>query len=187
MTIKKLSFRQLHTLLRNQYLRDFPSCERKPYTTILGLYLRRCYFGYGIYSGGQMTAYALMMTGGDDALLDYFAVEPHLRGQGNGTAALGALCDHFQSRGCTVLAEIEIEEPDDAPGVALEKTKRRHFYQNCGWQISDAVVRLFDVNYQIIAKGSTPFSDTELRERVDAFYRAGIIGPVYRQKVFWRD
>ena len=187
MTVKRLKFLQLHRLLNNEYLRHFPKEERKPYTTIMQLVLRRCYEGYGLFEGEQMQAYALVMKNKEDMLLDYFAVQEQLRGQGIGTEFLNRVCDLFLKRGQTVFAEIEMESADDTADRAAEKAARCKFYTDNGWQVTKASLTLFEVDYKIIVRDSVPCSDQNAKERVDAFYRSSIIAPVYKKKVFWRQ
>ena len=186
-TVKHLKFWQLHRLLKNEYLRHFPREERKPYTTIMQLVLRRCYDGYGLYQGNKLCAYALVMKNRGDVLLDYFAVQEDLRGQGVGTKFLNMLCHMFLQRGHTVFAEIEMEDESDPKERAAEKAARQKFYTDNGWQVTRASLTLFDVDYKIIVNGGSACSDREAKERVDSFYRTSIIAPVYKRKVFWHD
>ena len=187
MTVKHLSFLQLHALLNNEYRRHFPKQERKPYTTIMQLVLRRCYEGYGLFDGDRLCAYALVMKNKGDVLLDYFAVQEDLRGQGIGTEFLNRLCNTFLQRGQVVFAEIEMEEPGDTADRAAEKKARQKFYTDNGWQVTRASLTLFDVDYVIIAKSNCPCGDAQAKERVDDFYRTSIVPPVYKKKVFWHQ
>ncbi len=113
----------------------FPVSERKPFDYMLTSPTKDRYELLTVstpsaeVAGIVILAYATI-DGNDFALLDYIAVSPALRGAGIGHAILPLVRDHCHKRGAQLF--LEIEAPDDLAVNALQRVRRKAFYQSCG-------------------------------------------------------
>ncbi len=126
-------------------MHDFPDNERKPFHVIEKRYRKQqnlclcysednCIKGYSILEFSRENKCLLM---------DYFAVISEYRNQGTGTRFMNELKVYF--KGWNVIL-IESE-------CAFDETskKRLDFYQRCGAVISNIKVKLYFVDYEILA------------------------------------
>ena len=149
MQLRVLDEAQIRKLHAEQMHRDFPPSELKGVASILALRERDEYDVLAAELNGKMVAYALIFRPkeGRALLLDYLAVEPHLRGRGLGTQLLGILCAYYSDMADALM--IECERPKTAPDI--EKARRRiRFYQRGGAMLTDVRIWLFDVEYSIL-------------------------------------
>lgn len=103
------------------YRTAFPASERKPFSMIVKMYRRGKTDLWCISRDGVFVGLAATINGEDLILLDYFAVEQNIRGQGVGSEALRALQKIYSGKGLFV----EIESPyDDSPNRA-ERQRRQ--------------------------------------------------------------
>lgn len=130
---------------------DFPPAELKPLETLLKLSREGSYLCYGAYDESKCLAYAYFMKHPKEnvILLDYFAVEKAVRGQGYGSCALERFLKQMEP-GITVL--IEAEQPDTAEDAQQLKIRRRRiaFYEKNHMLLSEIVTEAFGVEYVIL-------------------------------------
>lgn len=128
------------------YLRAFPASERKPFSIILSMAKEGRTDLWVICRHGRFAGLAATVNSPELVLLDYFAVCRKLRGQGVGTAAMGAILAQYAPRG--VLVEIESTRiPSDN---AAERQKRKKFYVNCGMSPMGTEADLFGVRMELL-------------------------------------
>ena len=82
------------------YQRAFPAGERKPFSIILSMAKEGRTDLWIIRKNGRFAGLATTVNSPELVLLDYFAVCKSLRGQGVGSAAMGAILDCYAPRGC---------------------------------------------------------------------------------------
>lgn len=125
------------------YRRAFPPAERKPFGRIVDMYRRGKADVWCVEWQGRFAGFATTVNGGELVLLDYFAMEPGLRGRGIGSAAMAAMQRLYADRG--FFAEIESTlEPDPA------REKRKRFYLAAGMEPLGVYARIFGVRMELL-------------------------------------
>lgn len=149
LTLRDLGDAQTRLLYEHQMRRDFPPSELKPLSSIFAMRARGEYDVLGAFEDGVLAAYALVYRPiqGRIHLLDYFAVEPALRGRGKGTALLQLLRRHYRQSADALM--IECERPKAAPDEAGAR-KRIRFYTQADAQLTPVRIWLFEVEYSIL-------------------------------------
>ncbi len=136
------------TAIRALYEEAFPECERKPFDLMvaaIGRGLDMC----AIEDGGDFVGLAIVLTHGDVALLDYFAIVPHRRGCGIGETALDLLREKYSGRALL----IEIEDPDDECDNPEIRCRRLAFYRRCGMHIMPYKVNFYGTRMLVLTCG----------------------------------
>ncbi len=175
MKIETICENELKDLYHTRLQEDFPPDELRPYSSmeyLLGLGMYRC---FAFREQGKTAAYALLIHAEGAALLDYFAVDPSLRGQGVGTRFLSELKSVSVEFGVPyVLIEAESPESAQTPEQFLERQRRLRFYQSCGCLLTDVYSFLFGVEYQILLlplrNASVPSAE-EVKTSLEKLYR----------------
>lgn len=167
--------------------RDFPPEELKPYGSMAQMMAKGWYEPSALMEEetGGMAAYAFqtVMPGCRCALLDYFAVLPDLRGQGAGTAALGALAAHYAGRMDALI--IECEHPAEAPDQEVAR-RRIGFYLRAGAHTTAIESRLFGVRYLVLALPcGGGADDAAVNADLRRIYRMTVPEPYYRGNVIF--
>lgn len=166
---------------------DFPPEELKPYGSMAQMMAKGWYEPLALVEEqtGEMSAYAFQTTvpGCRCALLDYFAVLPALRGKGAGTAALGALAEHYA--GWMDALIIECEHPAEAPDPEVAR-RRIGFYLRAGARTTAIESRLFGVRYLVLALpcGGT-VTDAAVSADLRRIYGQTVPEPYYRGNVIF--
>ena len=144
------------------YRGAFPASERKPFGIIYKMYRRGKTDLWCLERDGEFAGLAATINSERLVLLDYFAVERRLRGQGIGSAAMEALQARYSGRGLFV----EIESTRENAPNRSEREKRKRFYLASGLTELNTEARVFGVNMELL--GSRCDLDFE---RYRAFYR----------------
>ena len=149
MELRRLDAQETGRLYAQKMLRDFPRSELKQLSAILRLMDEEVYDVFGGYKGEELAAYALVyrLQGSRVALLDYLAVEPHLRSRGVGAAFLKLLRAHYAPS--TDMLFIECERPKTAPDKVMAR-RRIRFYERAGAKMTPVRIELFGVEYSIL-------------------------------------
>lgn len=128
------------------YRQAFPPAERKPFGIIMKMHRSGKAHVWRILRGGRFAGFAATVNGGDLILLDYLAIEKSRRGQGVGSAAMGAMQEIYADKGFFV--EIESTR-EDAPNRA-QREKRKHFYQSAGMEDLGVEASVFGVRMELL-------------------------------------
>lgn len=128
------------------YQRAFPAGERKPFSKIVSMAREGRTDLWIIRKNGRFAGLATTVNSPELVLLDYFAVCKSLRGQGVGSAAMGAILDRYAPRGVLV----EIESTRIPSGNAEERESRKRFYVNCGMTPLGTEVNLFGIRMELL-------------------------------------
>lgn len=153
MELYRLSQEELYHLYHTSMKRDFPPSELRPYISIRSLSEQGHYRCVGCRVQDDPAAYACLAGDGEDLLLDYYAVEPQLRGQGIGGRFLRALKEKEASvKGAAPFLLIEAESVESAasPERVRERERRLRFYRKCGCLKTGVYSFLYGVEYQIL-------------------------------------
>lgn len=185
MALRALDEAQIRSLHADQMHRDFPPSELKGVESILALKARDEYDVLAADLDGEMVGYALVFRPRDSSalLLDYLAVEPHLRGQGLGTQMLGMLCTYYADAAKYLM--IECERPKAAPDEE-EARKRIRFYQRGGAALTDVRIWLFDVEYSILVmpcKGKLDAEKQDWASLMLGMYKSMLPQSLYKKNV----
>ncbi len=147
--------------MKRLYLRAFPISERKPFAVIRKRHRQGSTDVFLCRKDGRFAGLATTVNGSGLVLLDYFAVDEKLRGQGVGSAFLQQLAARYPNVG--LFAEIEM--PDGSP----EKENRRRFYEHCGLHDLHTSADVFGVPMMMLGTRCTMDFD-----RYHAFYRENL-------------
>lgn len=171
MTIETLTLSQIRRLYAERLKRDFPDNELKPLQMIENALAAGAYVCLGAVAEGEIAAYAFFVLSGENALLDYLAVEESLRDRGLGGQFLRLLSEGPLRAYAQVL--VEVENPDRARDAAEYETRRRRlaFYLRNGLQDTGVEVWLYHVDYRILSMTGEP-SPAQVRTIYEAIYRS---------------
>ena len=134
--------------IRLLYRQAFPRYERKPFAIIRRMFREGRTDVWMAFQQGRFAGMAATINGGDAILLDYFAVQRALRGQGVGSVFLQALLEKYAGKGLFV--EIEAADRDDPDG---SKVRRKAFYLRNGLEDMHVVAILFSVRMELLGRG----------------------------------
>lgn len=181
MEIQPLKETEFQKLYAERMGRDFPPDELRPLSNIRLLMGQGKYFCLGCYENGGLSAYACFARAEEAMLLDYYAVEETLRGQGVGSRFLGRLRQMGAELSAPFLL-IEAESPESAetPEEQKLRCRRIQFYQNCGCLKTRIYSMLFGVEYQILylpLQEGTVLADSEVSAMLQKLYQT-IITPM---------
>ena len=139
---------------RELYESAFPEGERKELSFMIG---GPCADAYDllVIETPEMPVSGLIITVRHEKflLLDYLAVQPQLRGQGIGHAALPRILDFCRDRAPDAHVFLEIETPMDACENPLQRTRRKAFYLSCGFVETPVRAHIYGTDMELL---STP-------------------------------
>lgn len=185
-TFRLLTDAELADLYTLHMTRDFPKAELKPLKALQALTAQGFYQSYGLFGpAGRLMAYALYWTAGpghDYVMLDYFAVLPHLRNAGVGSALLGDMLRRFCVDGKGVFGEVEVPDTGDEETDAL-RLRRLGFYARAGLRQMGYTTKIFTVPFLVLAYGPD-ISDDDLMDTHRAIYRTLRTGADYDRNIF---
>ena len=151
--IISLSPEQVEEIYLSRLKKDFPPDELRPFSSMQALYKMNAYDAFGITDGSSLLGYALFVKrktdGGEELLLDYYAVSEECRGTGIGSAFLALLQENFSAARCVIL---EIEDPDAAADEAERRVRERRlsFYLKNGCALTKVKANTFGVDFLIL-------------------------------------
>lgn len=128
------------------YRTAFPRSERKPFSMIYKMSRKGKTDVWYCTDHGAFIGIAITINGEREILLDYYAMDKKLRGQGYGSAILKAVIDHYAPK--TVFGEIEtiFEACDDLD----MRIRRKKFYLRNGLKEMGVMVYLFGVKMELL-------------------------------------
>lgn len=175
MKIETLSAEELKALHETRLREDFPPSELRPYSNMKYLMDLGAYRCFACRENGGIAAYALFAVSDGAALLDYYAVDSALRGQGVGSRFLSGLKAVSEQFGAPyVIIEAESVESAETPAQVEERRRRLRFYDHCGCRTTGVYSFLFGVEYQILvlplSEAAAP-SDAEVKAALESLYR----------------
>jgi len=133
----------------NLYQEAFPDYEKKPFWLIwLKNKQGRADVWY-IVEDGQFVGLGITMSAPGRVLLDYFAIEGSLRGQGYGSKALKVLQEQYADRHFF----LEIESVYDDCNNVEQRLRRKQFYLRNGMTEMKMMVNLFGTDMEVLGHG----------------------------------
>ena len=149
MELRKPSGHRMWLKLKRLYFAAFPAAERKPWWMIRKMYRLGKTDIWCVMQGERFCGLAITINSPNVILLDYFAIEKKLRGQGVGTAALKQILTHYGDKGLFLEIESTLE---DTPQLAL-RLRRKKFYLSCGLAEMHTRATLFGVKMELLGVG----------------------------------
>ena len=140
--IRLMTRQELKEIYENHMKNDFPEDELKPLSIIEARYKKNqnhclVYLEHDVIKG-----YAVVESGGQCLLMDYFAVIKPFRNQGTGTLFLKEMREYFKEYDALfVESECAYDEISQ---------KRLDFYQKTGFVLSGTQVHLYHVDYELM-------------------------------------
>ncbi len=174
-TVRLMDDAQLETVYQTQICRDFPENERKSLERMRQLRDLGLYECCALEQNGHPCAYAMFSSAPGCAclLLDYFAVDCRMRGQGVGTAALDAIGRYTRGRAQGVILETEDPAFAQNPQELAVRRRRIAFYQRCGARLTDLRLWLYDVDYRVMfLPNGAGLSDGAVQSAMEQIYGA---------------
>ena len=187
------------------YCRAFPAAEQKPFSIMVRKQEEGSLDMLSIEEAGRFLGLAVMVRYEDRALVDFFAMDDSVRGQGYGSRALQALLKQYE--GLRVILEIESTRPGasrpsdadragqetgqtDADRTGLTDTaadawntenslrlRRKEFYHRNGMTDLPFQIDLWGTEMEMLSNG-TDFSFEEYLELYDAVFGPGVFGHI---------
>ncbi|MEY8313016.1 GNAT family N-acetyltransferase [Oscillospiraceae bacterium 42-9] len=182
-TMWEWSAKEMRAYYQECLRRDFPPDERMPLARMEELTQTGGQVSLGFYRAGELAAYGVFIKNGREAaLLNYYAVQPQLRGQGVGTACLGLLrraADQMAAH--WIIFEVEAPEDGSTPEETETRNRRVAFYRRGGALATGVDSVLFGVHYHIMLLPAAslgpeppPPEDRAVRDALEDLYRAAI-------------
>ncbi len=172
--VRTLDLRELKNIYHDYMRADFPAAELRPYTSMAKMSRDNRYRSYGYFENDKLLGYAcfILQEPGAYALMDYFAVLPHLRCQGVGSRFLQDLRSFVTVRNGIF---IEAESPSSAKSAeeCEIRSRRIRFYQRNEASLTHSKCRLFHVDYNILllpGQRGMP-TEKEIFKDLQNFYR----------------
>ena len=128
------------------YRKAFPKYERKPFKVIVNTHKRGNADVWYIKNGNKFAGLAITLNTKDLVLLDYFAIDSRLRGQGLGSKSLKALFRTYVNQRFF----LEIESVFDPCDNLDERLRRKHFYLQNGMTEMKIMVNLFGTKMEVL-------------------------------------
>ena len=151
-TVSRAQWKAVHNL----YEKAFPDYEKKPFWLIRLKNLQKRADVWCIEDDGQFIGIGIMMGAPGLVLLDYFAIDETLRGQGYGSKALKALQEKYVNQHFF----LEIESVYDKCDNMKERKRRKQFYLKNGMTEMQIMVNLFGTNMEVLGHGCKLDFDT---------------------------
>lgn len=146
--VKTQSWTQWKTIYK-LYQEAFPDYEKKPFWLIwLKNKQERADVWY-IEEDGRFIGLGITMSAPGRVLLDYFAIDGSLRGQGYGSKALKALQEQYADRQFF----LEIESVYDECDNVEQRLRRKQFYLRNGMTEMKMMVNLFGTDMEVLGHG----------------------------------
>ena len=155
MNILKADITQIRQLHKNSLSRDFPKNELRPFHMMKTLTEKNQYIVYLGYQNHTLIGYACFLTipQNSTTLMDYFAIEPQFRHQGNGSIFFKDIVKKyftdFPSTN-TIVIECENSEKTTDNSEKIIRQKRIDFYVKNGAVISNCGWHAFGVDYLLL-------------------------------------
>lgn len=149
MKIVKATDEKRLKLIEDLYMRAFPKSERKPFKLMVQKQAEGTMELLSIEEENAFLGLAIFAHDKDIALLDYFAISDHMRGQGIGSRAIKALQKIYAGKRFVLEIETTKKPCDD-----LEmRQHRKAFYLRNGLHTMDFDVNLFGVEMEVLSNG----------------------------------
>lgn len=169
--IKKIPVEEYTQIYKNHIVRDFPRNERRPLFLVKRLYKKGLYSCYVSYHGEEIAAYACILRckGLNSVLLDYYAVEPQMRGTGIGGGFLQELGKMLDCDGIVMECEMPCKAENEQEKTIRER--RIRFYERNGAELSSYGWYAFKVDYNLLWMPiNKELGDRNLGEEMCKFY-----------------
>lgn len=171
-TIRELTLDEIRAIYRDRMPDDFPPNEIRPLWTLENLVAQGVYPCYGYIVAGEIASYAFCVHGRKQksALLDYFAVDARLRGQGIGGKFLPGFAAKLKERGVQQML-LEVERIESAKDETEETVRRLrvHFYEKHGCVMTGVESKVFGVDYSAIALGNVAEDEQLAQDLLDIY------------------
>lgn len=148
-----MEFLEIHTAgsaYREQlyalYERAFPEEEKKPQALLEKLYEQGREELLAVVEEDRFIGLAINTIYGEEALLDYFAIEESYRSSGYGGKAIRALLKHFEDR--TYIFEIEMQDP--TAENAADRARRKAFYLRNGLKETNVFANIYHTDFELL-------------------------------------
>lgn len=169
---------ELYDKMQALYLEAFPKYERKPFSLMQETQAKGQVDMWSIMDGETFVGMAVTMKDKDLVLLDYFAIQSDLRGNGYGSKALQLLYKQYENE--RFFLEIESTQVDCENKAQRES--RKAFYLRNGLQEVGISANVFETEMELLSHDCT-LNFKEYREIYEHIYgkkKALMVRPVNR-------
>lgn len=177
--IIRLNQQQVTEIFNTYMKEDFPSDELKPLDTLLNLIDQGIYDCLGWYEDGRLRAYACLVRGDKECLLDYLAVCPEYRSGGYGSRFLRAFQELYPDHE-RIWIECENIACAETPQEKQIRTRRIEFYLRNGVVHTGVGSNLFGVEFTILCLLLNKGKSKELKEAMGREQAASHLDGIYQ-------
>ncbi len=149
MELKEYTAKKDLNKIEELYVEAFPEIERKPFD-LMAQKIGEGVQMLAVEDNGEFIGMAVMLIHEDIALLDYFAICPHMRGRNVGSRALEMIKRYY---GESILL-IEIEDTDEVCENQHMRVRRKSFYLRCGMVEMPYKVWFYGTKMQVLTSGA---------------------------------
>lgn len=128
------------------YEEAFPACEKKPFWLIRMKNKEGKADVWYLENDGTFVGLAITMNAKELVLLDYFAIDESLRGQGFGSKGLLALQTYYSGRKFF----LEAESVYDVCENSKQRESRKRFYLKNGMTEMEMIANVFGTNLEVL-------------------------------------
>ncbi len=152
MELRKVK-KQDYPAVKELYLSAFPARERKPFFMLMQ---KRHEPGVLVLEEEGFCGFISLITWQDVMYVDYFAVDPGLRGRKLGSRVL----EELQKRYPDHRIMLEIERLDELADNNAQRIRRRKFYERSGFEGHDNYVRAMNCEFELLCwNGNVAFTE----------------------------
>lgn len=128
------------------YRQAFPAYERKPFSLIRSTQKKGKSDVWYFEKDGQFAGLVFTINSDDLILIDYLAIVPDKRGEGNGSEIIAKVRGFYDGKGIFV----EIESVFDTCDNLEERLRRKQFYLNNDMTPMKVMIILFGVEMELL-------------------------------------
>lgn len=183
LNIRELTREEIDAIHVEDFTRDFPPAERKPWEMIMKMQEAGNYICLGLFEDDQLRGYAYLAKnpGGKRLMLDYFAILETYRSGGYGGKFLGLL-RKFLGEYEGLILEVESLSHATNDEEYQQRKRRFDFYFANGLEETRIQSSIKKVVYRVLYYSfGEPWRDEEIIDDINAIYRMMLPGEYFEK------
>lgn len=183
LNVRELTNEEIDGIHVEEFTRDFPPAERKPWDMIMRMQKAGNYICLGLFEDGELRGYAYLAKnpGGRRLMLDYFAILEAYRSGGYGGKFLKLLRE-FLGEYEGLILEVESLSHATNEEEYQQRKRRLAFYFANGLEETRIQSSIKKVVYRVLYYSfGEPWQDEDILEDINAIYRMMLPGEYFEK------